>query len=264
VNAILDVNQGAALLLASDEAARRLGLRRDGLVYPQAGADVHEAWFLLERRDYHTLPGLEGAAQALLAAGDRTVAEVAHLDLYSCFPIAPRLVATALGLPADTQRVLTVTGGLPWFGGPGNDYATHAIAAMVERLRADRDATGLVHALGWNLTKHALALYATTPPERGWQRAGAEVQARVDAIVPPPLATEPAGAGSVETYTVVHGRDGTPESGVMIGRLEDGARFIARLPADRDVLRSFEQAEGVGRRGRVRQVDRGNVFDPTH
>jgi acetyl-CoA C-acetyltransferase len=132
---------------------------------------------------------------------------------------------------------------------------------MVERLRGDRDATGLVHALGWNLTKHALALYAATPPERGWQRAGAEVQARVDAIVPPPLATEPAGAGSVETYTVVHGRDGMPESGVVIGRLEDGARFIARLPADRDVLRSFEQAEGVGRRGRVRTTAAGNVFD---
>src|SRR5262245_23650449 len=252
VTAILDVNQGAALLLASDEAARRLGLHSDGFVYPQAGTDVHEAWFLLERRDYHTLPGLERAARAVLDAARLGIEDVPHLDLYSCFPIAPRLTATMLGLPPGTTRPLTVTGGLPWFGGPGNNYATHAIAAMVERLRAEPAVTGLVHALGWNLTKHAVALYSSAPPAQGWQPAGAEVQAWVDAMRPPALAAEPAGAGVVETYTVVHGRDGAPESGVVIGRLDDGARFIARLPADADLLAAMEQREAVGCRGRVR------------
>lgn len=262
VNAILDVNQGAALLLASAEAARRLGLRTDGLIYPQVGADVHEAWFLLERRDYHTLPGLERSARALLEAGELSIDDVTYLDLYSCFPIAARLTATALGLPPWTTRPLTVTGGLPWFGGPGNDYATHAIAAMVGRLRADRGTTGLVHALGWNMTKHALALYATTPPVHGWRRAAADVQAWVNAMKPPAIAADPAGNGIVEAYTVVHRRDGAAEGGVVVGRLDDGVRFIARLPADAELLASLERSEGVGRRGRVHTTPEGAIFRP--
>jgi len=262
VNAILDVNQGAALLLASADAARRLGLRADGLVYPQVGADVHEAWFLLERRDYHSLPGLERAGRTLLDAAGAGIDDVAYLDLYSCFPVAPRLTAAMLGLPPDTTRPLTVTGGLPWFGGPGNNYATHAVAAMVERLRADRGACGLVHALGWNLTKHALALYSTVPPARGWQHVGAYAQTWVDRMARPTLAADPTGAATVEAYTVVHGRDGAPQHGVVIGRQEDGARFIARLPAEADVLGAFEREEGVGRAGRVRGTADGAVFDP--
>jgi acetyl-CoA C-acetyltransferase len=260
VNAILDVNQGAALVLASEDAARRLGLRRDGLVYPVAGADVHERWFLLERRDYHTLPGLDRAGRALFETVGRDIAAIDHLDLYSCFPIAPRLSAATLGLAPDTARPLTVTGGLPWFGGPGNDYATHAIAAMVERLRA-APGTGLVHALGWNLAKHALAVYATDPPEPGWRRA-ADWQSWVDTQPAPPLAPQPNGSAVIETYTIVHARDGAPDHGVVIGRLEDGSRFIARLPDDGATLESFEREEAVGRGGTVRTSDAGNVFGP--
>jgi acetyl-CoA C-acetyltransferase len=262
VNAILDVNQGAALVLASEAAARRLGLRQHGLIYPSVGADVCEAWFLLERRDYHSLPGLERAGRAVLDTAGLAIDEVAYLDLYSCFPVAPRLTAAMLGLAPDTTRPLTVTGGLPWFGGPGNDYATHAVAAMVERLRADPGAHGLVHALGWNLTKHALGLYSAAPPDAGWRRAGTDVQAWVDALPRPVAAAEAAGPATVETYTVVHARSGEPESGVVIGRSEDGARFIARLPPDVAVLTAFETSEGVGRGGVVRPTDRGNVFDP--
>jgi acetyl-CoA C-acetyltransferase len=262
VNAILDVNQGAALVLASERVLARHGLRRDGLVYPVAGADVAEAWFLLERRDYHSLPGMALAGRAVLDATGRGIDEIAHLDLYSCFPVAPRLAAAMLGLPPDTPRPLTVTGGLPWFGGPGNDYATHAIAAMVAALRETPDAHGLVHALGWNLTKHALATYAGVPPRAGWRRVGTEAQIHVDRMPRPALAAAPAGGARVETYTVVHDREGAPAAGVVIGRLDDGARFIARLPPDPDVLAAFERDERVGTGGHVHPGSDGNVFDP--
>jgi acetyl-CoA C-acetyltransferase len=263
LNAIMEVNQGAALLLASEAAADRLGLPRDRRVYPWAGVDVAELWFLTERVDYHTLPGMRRAAQELLATADVSFDRIRHLDLYGCFPIAPRLSAAMLGLAPDTARPLTVTGALPWFGGPGNNYTTHAIAAVAERLRADRHAVGLVHALGWNFTKHALGLFGGAPPPAGWRRAGgAALQAWVDALPHPALATQADGPATVETYTVVHGRDGGPERGVAIVRLDDGRRTIAVLPADASVLDGMEQAEGVGRRGRVRHDGQRNVFDP--
>jgi acetyl-CoA C-acetyltransferase len=132
---------------------------------------------------------------------------------------------------------------------------------MVERLRAAPATTGLVHALGWNLTKHALAVYSTAPPDAGWRRAGQHVQAWVDARPRPQLATEASGPATVETYTVVHGRDGTADHGVVVGRLGDGQRFMARLPKDAD-LASFEREEGVGRRGTVTHGPDGNLFRP--
>ncbi|HEY3188098.1 MAG TPA: hypothetical protein VGJ70_11530, partial [Solirubrobacteraceae bacterium] len=263
MNSILDVNQGAAILLCAEPAARRLGIPSDRWVWPWAGVDVTEHWFLQDRVDYHTLPGVRRAGAALLETVGVGVDGIAHLDLYSCFPIAPRLSAAMLGLAPDTSRPLTVTGGLPWFGGPGSNYTTHAVASVISRLRADRASLGLTHALGWNLTKHALAVYGGTPPPHGWRRVGgAALQERVDAEPHPPVVEQAAGPGTIEAYTVVHGRDGAPERGSVIGRLGDGRRFVAVLPRDRALLEAMERTEQVGRPGVVRAEGERNVFDP--
>ncbi|HKA28931.1 MAG TPA: acetyl-CoA acetyltransferase, partial [Candidatus Binatia bacterium] len=262
-NAIMDVNQGAALVVASESAARRLGVPEDRWVWPWAAADVAEHWFLSDRATFHELPGMRRAAGELLASVDLDVRTVSHLDLYGCFPIAPRLSAAMLGLDPGTSRPLTVTGALPWFGGPGNDYATHAVAAVMERLRAKRDDTALVHALGWNCTKHGLAVYGGRRPARGWQRAGGP--ALQEWVASQPRATvmqDPAGRGALETYTVVHGRDGAAERGVAIGRLDDGRRFVAALPRDPTLLDAFEQEEQVSRAGTVRTAAGVSTFDP--
>jgi len=261
LNAILEVNQGAALLVTSDVAARRLGVAADRWVYPWAGADVAEPWHLSERPVLHELAGTRRAAAALLEAADRRIDDVTHLDLYSCFPVASRLSAATLGLDPGTSRTLTVTGGLPWFGGPGNNYGTHALAAMMARLRRDRGATGLVHGLGWNCTKHALAVLGGSPPPRGWRRVDTSaIQTAVDAQPAPPLVAEAAGPGTIETYTVVHGRDGAPERGAVIGRLTDQRRFLAVLADDRATFEHLEANEGVGRHGMVRREGERNVF----
>src|SRR4029450_1911402 len=89
--------------------------------------------------------------------------------------------------------------GLPWFGGPGNDYSTHAIATLMDRLRAEPGSFGLVHALGWVLTKHALGIYSTEPPPRGWRRAGGrELQDWVETLPHPEIAAAPSGRGTIE------------------------------------------------------------------
>ena len=66
----------------------------------------------------------------------------------------------------DPARPLTLTGGLTFGGGPGNNYTTHGIAAMVTALRADPGAVGLVTGLGWYATKHAVGVLASRPPGR--------------------------------------------------------------------------------------------------
>ncbi len=262
VNAILDVNQAAALVLASEAAARRLGVSADRWVWPWAGVDVTEHWFFKDRVDYHTLPGVRRAGAELLEAVGVGIDEVKFLDLYSCFPIAPRLSAAMLGIAPDDPRSLTAAGGLPWFGGPGNNYTTHAIAVLSEHLRRDRHGLALAHALGWNLTKHALGVYAGSPPVKGWQRVGAALQTWVDRLPRPEIAEDPSGHGTIEAYTVIHGRDGAPERGCVIGRLEDGRRFLALVKTDVGILGSMESVEQIGRRGTVHRARDAIRFDP--
>jgi acetyl-CoA C-acetyltransferase len=137
----------------------------------------------------------------------------------------------------------------------------HSIATMVERLRVRRDAIGLVTALGWYLTKHAVGLYGANPPPRPWTPPdAAAIQARVDAEPGPELATTPSGAGTVETYTVLFDRDG-PVRGIVVGRLDDGRRFLANPPSDPAILDAMTREEAIGRRGRVSPDGDTNRFD---
>jgi acetyl-CoA C-acetyltransferase len=130
----------------------------------------------------------------------------------------------------------------------------HAIATMVGRLRADRDRLGLVSALGWYVTKHAVGVYGARRPAQEWARTDPQVdQAEVDAMDHPELIDEADGPAAVETYTVVYGRDGEPERGIVVGRLEDDRRFLANTPpGDFALLESMTTREFVGERGTVR------------
>jgi acetyl-CoA C-acetyltransferase len=87
------------------------------------------------------------------------------------------------------------------------------------------------------------------------------LQATVDALPHPTIAEEANGAGTIETYTIVHGRDGAPERAPVIGRLDDGHRFLATIAGDATSLAALEREELVGRRGRVNHRDGGNRFE---
>ena len=223
MNANLTVDQSAALLMCSAEVAGDAGIPRERWVFPWAGADANDHWWVSERADLHSSPAIRAAGRAALAHAGAGIDDIAHIDLYSCFPSAVQIGAAELGLPLDEpRRPLTVTGGLTFAGGPGNNYATHSIATMVERLRADPGSLGLVTALGWYLTKHSVGVYATEPPPRPFARANP--QAEIDALPRRDWVVEHDGRVTVESYTVMHDRDGSPALGIVACLLPDGRR----------------------------------------
>jgi acetyl-CoA C-acetyltransferase len=263
MNAIIDVDQAAAVLMTSVGTARALGIPQAQWVYPWGSGEAHDHWFVTERVDYHSSPALRAATHRALDSAGVTADAIAHFDLYSCFPCAVELARDALGLAPDDPRPLTVTGGLPYFGGPGNDYSLHAIASMVTKLRAAPATHGLVTALGWYVTKHAAGVYAAAPPPRPWRRADPAVdQAAIDRVPHPVLALEAHGPATIETYTVIHDRDGAPMKGLVIGRLADARRFLAVTDGDRAVLEGLEADCAIGRAGAVSSHDGVNRFDP--
>jgi acetyl-CoA C-acetyltransferase len=253
VNAIMDVDQAAALILTSVGTARQLGIAEEKWVYVRGVADAFDHWFLSDRVDYYSSPAIRLAGQRALTQAGLRIDEVRHFDLYSCFPCAPQIAAEMLGVPIDDPRPLTVTGGLAYFGGPGSNYTTHAIASMAEILRTEPGANGLVSALGWYLTKHAIGVYSSAPPaDPTWKREDPKTyQPIIDAAPKPPLAERADGPGVVETYTVVHDRNGNPSLGIVVARLTDGRRCWANI-TDPSMLDGIEDTELIGQRGQLR------------
>ncbi len=252
MNSILDVNQGAATILTSVGVARELGIPEERWIYLLGAADAHDLWFLLDRVDYRTSPAIRRIGRAALEQARLGIGDIDFLDFYSCFPCAPQIARDMLGIAEDDPRDLSVTGSLLYFGGPGNNYSLHAVAALAEKLRTRPGSKGLVTALGWYLTKHSAGIYSSKGPDGAWQRTDSNaLQREIDAEPHPAIAAAPSGAGVIETYTVVHDREGAPERGIVIGRLDDGRRFIANTPADRSFLEAAESREMIGERGRV-------------
>lgn len=238
------VEQGAAVLLCSVEAAERLGIPRDRWVFPHAGTDAHDAYMTSERGDLHSSPSIRIAGRRAIELAGVGPDDLAHVDLYSCFPSAVEVAAEELGLGLD--RPLTVTGGLSFAGGPWNDYVTHAIAAMLAVLRADPGAVGLVTGNGGFLTKHAFGVYSTEPPAEGfrWENPQAEVDAAYTRGVPLEVVEGPV---EIEGYTVMHDREGAPETGILALRTPDGVGRTWGTTTDADVLLALMAEEHVGR-----------------
>jgi acetyl-CoA C-acetyltransferase len=220
MNANNAVEQAAAFVVCSVEKARALGISPDRWVFPWAGTDAHEHWYVSHRWSLAEAPAIRLAGRAALALAGVGVDDLAHVDVYSCFPSAVQIAATEIGL--GTDRPLTVTGGLSFAGGPWNDYVSHSIATTVERLRDDAGSVGLVTGNGGFLTKHSFGVYSTTPPPTPFRHA--DLQAEVDVLPRRDLAETVDGAVSVETAVVMHDRDSTPQKAIVACLLDDGRR----------------------------------------
>jgi acetyl-CoA C-acetyltransferase len=270
MNAMNQVNQGAALILTSLANAQSLGVEPSAMVFLMGHADATERWFMSERVNYFSSPAIRRMGNTAFDQAAMTIDDIELLDLYSCFPSAVQIARDELGIAPNDARALTVTGGLPYHGGAGNNYVMNAIASMVARLRTAPGAVGLVTANGGYLSKHAAGIYSTRPPKRAWHEitASAVVWGDDDDEQAPALEETPQGDGVIETYTVAHNRDGEPVQGIIIGRLGNasnhpGARFLANTPPDRDLLGAMITEEFLGASGTVKTGTPTNTFLPT-
>lgn len=219
------VDQGAALILTSVAKATALQIPKDRWVFPYVGTDAHDTYLIGQRASFSGSPAIRVAGRRALELAGVGIDDLAVVDVYSCFPSAVQVAANELGLPlADPLRPLTVTGGLTFAGGPWNNYVTHSIATMAEKLTANPGGLGLITANGGYLTKHSFGVYGTEPPrgEFCWE----DVQPIVDGE--PTVVAEDSwsGTGTVETWTTPFNREGEPEKVYAAVRTPSGSRAM--------------------------------------
>jgi len=261
LNAVMDVDMAAAVLVTDAATAFRLGAGPDAVAYLAGWADATDIWYLSQRPLLHRSPALAQCLAAALGAGHLGLEDVTGFDLYACFPSSVEVARDSFGIPADDPRPLTLTGALPYHGGPGSNYVTHAVANTLDQLRQGAQHAVIVHGNGYYLTKHAVGLYTRQPPsEPPVPPEG--LQERVDAAASA-LAVDPspAGPGTVVAWTAPYDRDGTPQAALAVVEV-DGRRTVAR--ADRELSTALltdtagAHGTGVGTAVHVEPTPEGN------
>src|ERR1700719_2859186 len=223
------VNMGGAVLLTSLAKARAAGVAEDRLVHVWGGASAEEPRDYLIRDQFFESHPQNAVLKAVmdLVGGDGRAFDA--IELYSCFPCVPKMARRTLGLGPDVQP--TVTGGLTFFGAPLNTYMTHAACAMVRKLRHGAK-LGLLYGQGGFVTKHhALVLSRQAPQAPLAQATSVQAEADRHRGAVPEFVTEAKGRGAVESFTVIYGRNGEIDHGVVMLRTPDNARALARVPA---------------------------------
>jgi len=223
------VNMGGAILMTSLARARAAGIAEDKMIYPIGGASAEEPRDYLIRDQFYESHPQNAVLRAVMdiVAGDGKKFDA--IELYSCFPCVPKMARRTLGLGPDVQP--TVTGGLTFFGAPLNTYMTHAACAMVRSLR-NGGRLGLLYGQGGFVTKHhALVLSRHAPTEVLSQDTSVQADADRNKRAVPDFVTEASGKGKIESFTVIYGRHGDVEHGVVMMRTEGDARALARVPA---------------------------------
>ncbi|MGV0773818.1 acetyl-CoA acetyltransferase [Mycobacterium syngnathidarum] len=236
------VNQGAAVLLMSVESARKLGVPEEKWVYLRGHADMKEIK-LLERAELGYSEAAVIAVNEALRVAGITLDDVAAFDLYSCFPFPVFNICDGTGLATDDERGLTLTGGLPFFGGPGNNYSMHGIAEAVSEMRDKPGQFALVGGNGGIASKYSVGIYSTQPAD--WVADdSATLQEKFNTQDRVGITEKADGPATVETYTVRY--DWTPRTGIIIGRLDsDGSRFLATT-TDEALLELLTDGEPLG------------------
>lgn len=250
------VNQAAAVIMTTVGRAKELSVDESKWVYLHAYAQAKDLP-ILKREKLGESKALHLTYQQALANSGLSIDDISVIDLYSCFPIVVELAKQALGI--DDDRAVTQTGGLPFFGGPGNNYSMHGITAVVRKLRSEPTQYGLVGANGGMINKHAVGIYSRQP---GWRYCDSSaIQNEAYQQHAPSMDSAPQGKANIETYTVTFSK-GQPVHAVVIGRLQhSGARFVScNIRGDTNVLTRLLSEDCIGAEISVLPTAKANLM----
>ena len=263
LNAILDTEQAAAVIVCSAAKAQSLGIPREKWVFWQGGARSQErAWWVSERPRFDECPSMKDTLYGALQNSGVTLDQIDYFDFYSCFPVAVEMACEMLGLEVTDPRGFTVTGGLPYAGGPASAYTLHSVSAMTHLLRNREGGKGMVTGNGWYLTKHSACILSADPPSlvTGKTALTDPLPSREMEKEPVQVDQNAVGEGTIEAYTVLYNREGLPCRGIVLGKTVAGTRFMANTAENTSDLERFVEEEQVGRKGDITDSEKGKRF----
>jgi len=250
MNAIMDVDQAAAILVVSSRYLDNNSAKRKQAVAVLSGAGAEEVWNPIQRRSLSKCLAMETALKSTLEQGGLHVNEIDAFDFYSCFPAPVELALDALKIDLADPRPFSITGGLAYAGGPGNNYVMHALASAVTKLRENPTERILVTGVGMANTKHTATLlsHAENIPEDATGLTEYRLETNNQALE---LQTKATGNCSVVSYTIEYNREGDPVNVIYVLDTLDGKRAIANVVDPHEAATKILESEAIGKRGEL-------------
>ncbi len=267
MNSFVTVDQGAAIILMSEEAAGKYSGGKKQRVYFLGGGYAEDRQrFMVQKSDFTSSPPLQAAVEKALARSSVPLEKLDCFDLYSCFPCAVSIARKMIKINDEDPRPLTLTGGLGFFGGPGNNYSLHAVATLAEKIASGEVSNGLVTALGWFMHKHAAGIYGSEPNSREIKED--HIKDQQDPLAgetPMPIKDVVNDSGIIETYTVIFSIDQTPSYAVIYGKTMEKDRFVAQTRHHPDIYKYLMQKSRVGQTVNIKfdPKKKKNIADPS-
>ena len=216
------VEQGAGVILCSAERAESLGVPRDRWVFPHSGTDAHDHYFVSNRDSPRPR---------------RPAMRIGWQRRRSSWPASASTTSpTSTSTPASRP---------PWRSRPPSSASAPTVRSRSPagcRSPAGRGTTtSCTRSPRWptccgptrapsassrpTAASSPSTRSASTAPSRRPSRSGTPSRRPRSTRLPRrELCEEPDGDVAIETWTVMHDRDGAPETGILAGLLDDGRR----------------------------------------
>ena len=241
-NSSWNVNQASALILTSDEIADKLKIPLDKRVYPLVSSETNHMIGVIQRPDLTSPVGLKLATKYLIETAEKNNIKPTFYELYSCFPVAVQLFAEALNIPDNIDK--TITGGMPFAGGPLNNYMLHATAQMIMRIRDNNSEVGLITGVSGMMTKQALAIWGKNP---AMDFESKDVTKEAEELeLPVPMSTMSSGEGKVIGCTVLYEKNASSKA-VFYAEDSHGHRLVLTSSVT-EIIKQVEEEECIGQK----------------
>ena len=236
-----NVNQSCAIILSSENVADELNVPFEKRVYPLASSETNYMIPTLQRPNLIEPAGMKLAADFILDICKDNNLDVDMYDLYSCFPVAVQMFAKSLNITDINQ--MTITGGMPFAGGPLNSYVLHSTTKLISKIREMNKGIGLVTGVSGMMTKQSYALWSKNPNVDFIHKDFTNEAKTKETPIEISHITE--GNGKIIGYTIIN-YDSKPKA-IMYIDTEDGKRKLI-TSSDKSIIKLMEVKEWVGKK----------------
>ena len=159
-----NVNQSAALIICNEALADKLKISYEKRVYPIASSENNHMIAVQQRPKLYESVGMTYAANSINNQAMKLGLEIDAFDLYSCFPAAVKMFSKSLNLDSEIPK--TITGSMPYAGGPLNSFVLHSTIKMIEKIRNSEISYGLVTGVSGMMTKQSFCIWGKNYSEQ--------------------------------------------------------------------------------------------------
>ena len=236
-----NVNQSAAIIICSEELANELEIDNKKRVYPISSSENNHMIAIQQRPKLYESLGMTYAANSINKMIERLDIKLDAYDLYSCFPAAIKMFTKSLELDSEIPK--TVTGSMPYAGGPLNSFVIHSTVKMIQKIRSFEVEYGLITGVSGMMTKQSFCVWGKEYREHFIFDDVTE-RAKLNES-PIRLSNISEGKGEIIGYTIIEGNENAAKAVLYLDDEKKHRKVVSSM--DKNFINLLMEEEWVGK-----------------